>query len=139
GKFDADEFERKLYVIRQRVAHEVKADKGLRDSESFFVCSLSSRTMVYKGLLLTDQIPRFYLDLADPRFASAMGLVHQRFSTNTFPSWERAHPCRFIAHNGEINTLRGNESWMKAREAMFSSPAFGEDMEKILPVIDENL
>src|SRR5258706_1975907 len=84
-------------------------------------------------------MPQFYLDLADERLESAMGLVHQRFSTNTFPSWERAHPYRFIAHNGEINTLRGNENRMKAREAMFSSPLFGDDMEKILPVIDENL
>jgi len=137
--FDADAFERKLYVVRQRVEHEVRAEKRLRDSESFYVCSLSSRTMVYKGLLLTEQIPQFYLDLADERLESAMGLVHQRFSTNTFPSWERAHPYRFIAHNGEINTLRGNENWMKAREAMFASAAFGDDIEKLLPIIDENL
>jgi glutamate synthase domain-containing protein 2/glutamate synthase domain-containing protein 1/glutamate synthase domain-containing protein 3 len=137
--FDADEFERKLYVIRQRIEHEVRSLRRLRDSESFYVCSLSSRTIVYKGLLLTTQIPAFYLDLADERLDSAMGLVHQRFSTNTFPSWERAHPYRYLAHNGEINTLRGNENWMKAREAMFSSPLFGDDIRKILPIIDENL
>ncbi len=135
--FDADAFERKLYVIRKRVEHAVRAS-GLRDSETFYVCSLSSRTLVYKGLLISNQIPEFYLDLADPALKSAIGLIHQRFSTNTFPSWERAHPYRFIAHNGEINTLRGNINWMKAREAMFSSPLFGADVKKLLPIIDES-
>jgi len=135
-RFDADAFERKLYVIRKRVESAVRAS-GLRDSESFYVCSLSARTIVYKGLLISFQIPQFYLDLADPAMTSALALVHQRFSTNTFPSWERAHPYRFICHNGEINTLRGNINWMKAREAMFSSPLFGADMPKLLPIIDE--
>jgi len=133
---DQEELERKLYVIRKSVERAVR-EAGLRDSESFYVPSLSSRTIVYKGLLLPQQIPLFYADLRDPRVKSALALVHQRFSTNTFPSWERAHPYRLMAHNGEINTLRGNENWMHAREKLFSSPLFGDDIKKLLPIIDE--
>lgn len=133
---DQEGLERKLYVIRKSVERYVR-EAGLRDSESFYVASLSSRTVVYKGLLLPRQIPAFYEDLRDPRIKSALALVHQRFSTNTFPSWERAHPYRMMAHNGEINTLRGNENWMRARERMFASPLFGEDIEKLRPVIEE--
>src|SRR5262249_59612339 len=103
-----------LCVIRRRIDLFVRTP-GLANSEHFYVPSLSSRTVVYKGLLLPDQIPAFYHDLADPLFVSALALVHQRFSTNTFPSWDRAHPYRFIAHNGEINTLPGNVNWMFAR------------------------
>ncbi len=128
-----DALERKLYVIRKRVERLVR-ESSLRDSESFYVASLSTRTLVYKGLLLPDQIPQFYRDLVDPAFASALALVHQRFSTNTFPSWDRAHPYRFLAHNGEINTLRGNINWMHARESMFASPLFDEDMQKLFPI-----
>ncbi len=131
---DAAALERKLYVIRKRVEHAVR-ESGLRDSESFYVPSLSCNTINYKGLLLPDQIPQFYRDLTDPDFASALALVHQRFSTNTFPSWDRAHPYRYVAHNGEINTLRGNINWMHARESMFASPRFGDDMEKLFPII----
>jgi glutamate synthase domain-containing protein 2/glutamate synthase domain-containing protein 1/glutamate synthase domain-containing protein 3 len=136
GRDVADQatLERKLYVIRKRVEHLVRSST-LRDSESFYVPSLSSRTLVYKGLLLPDQIPAFYRDLTDPAFQSALALVHQRFSTNTFPSWDRAHPYRFVAHNGEINTLRGNINWMHARESMFASPLFGDDMKKLFPII----
>jgi glutamate synthase domain-containing protein 2/glutamate synthase domain-containing protein 1/glutamate synthase domain-containing protein 3 len=134
GTTDAAALERKLYVIRKRVERLVR-ESGLRDSESFYVPSLSSNTINYKGLLLPDQIPRFYKDLTDPDFTSALALVHQRFSTNTFPSWDRAHPYRFLAHNGEINTLRGNVNWMHARESMFVSERFGEDMEKLFPII----
>ncbi|HEY8518040.1 MAG TPA: glutamate synthase large subunit [Candidatus Binatia bacterium] len=137
GVNDQIALERKLYVIRKAVEKQVRAATHLRDAESFYVPSLSSRTIVYKGLLQPEQIPAFYADLRDPNFKSALALVHQRFSTNTFPSWDRAHPYRFIAHNGEINTLRGNENWMHAREKMFASDAFGEDIEKIQPVIDE--
>ncbi|GBD26069.1 Ferredoxin-dependent glutamate synthase 1 [bacterium HR30] len=133
---DQDALERKLYVIRKSVERAVR-EAGLRDSESFYVPSLSSRTIVYKGLLLPQQIPLFYSDLRDTRVKSALALVHQRFSTNTFPSWERAHPYRFLAHNGEINTLRGNENWMRAREKMFSSPLFGDDIHKLRPIIEE--
>ncbi len=131
---DQAALERKLYVIRKRVEQLVR-ESGLRDTESFYVPSLSTRTMNYKGLLLPDQIPQFYKDLTDPDFTSALALVHQRFSTNTFPSWDRAHPYRYVAHNGEINTLRGNVNWMHARESMFASPLFGEDMEKLFPII----
>ena len=131
---DQDSLERSLYVIRKRVEQLVRT-AGMPDSERFYVPSLSSRTVVYKGLLLPDQIPAFYHDLADPLFVSALALVHQRFSTNTFPSWDRAHPYRFIAHNGEINTLRGNVNWMFARQAMFASPLFA-DVTKLFPIID---
>jgi glutamate synthase (NADPH) large chain len=131
---DQDALERSLYVIRKRVEQLVRTS-GMPDSERFYVPSLSSRTVVYKGLLLPDQIPAFYHDLADPLFVSSLALVHQRFSTNTFPSWDRAHPYRFIAHNGEINTLRGNVNWMFARQAMFASPLFA-DVTKLFPIID---
>src|SRR5215813_12596798 len=131
---DQDALERKLYVIRKRTEQLVRTS-GMPDSERFYMPSLSSRTIVYKGLLLPDQIPAFYHDLADPLFVSALALVHQRFSTNTFPSWDRAHPYRFIAHNGEINTLRGNVNWMFARQAMFASPLFS-DVTKLFPIID---
>ena len=131
---DQDALERKLYVIRKR-AEQLVRTSGMHDSERFYVPSLSSRTIVYKGLLLPDQIPAFYHDLADPLFVSALALVHPRFSTNTFPSWDRAHPYRFIAHNGEINTLRGNVNWMFARQAMFASPLF-DDVSKLFPIID---
>ncbi|HVN84499.1 MAG TPA: glutamate synthase large subunit [Candidatus Binatia bacterium] len=127
--------ERKLYVIRKRVERAIR-ESGLKDSESFYIPSLSCRTIAYKGLLLPSQIPAFYRDLNDPSFVTALALVHQRFSTNTFPSWDRAHPYRFIAHNGEINTLRGNINWMHAREKMFASPLFGDDIKKILPIIN---
>jgi glutamate synthase (NADPH) large chain len=131
---DQDALERSLYVIRKRVEQLVRTS-GMPDSERFYVPSLSSRTVAYKGLLLPDQIPAFYHDLADPLFVSSLALVHQRFSTNTFPSWDRAHPYRFIAHNGEINTLRGNVNWMFARQAMFASPLFA-DVSKLFPIID---
>src|SRR3989442_1117774 len=129
-----DALERKLYVIRKRVEQLVRSS-GMPHSERFYVPSLSSRTIVYKGLLQPQQIPAFYHDLSDPLFVSALALIHQRFSTNTFPSWDRAHPYRFIAHNGEINTLRGNENWMHARQALFASPLF-DDVTKLFPVID---
>ena len=124
---EGDAFERKLYVIR-RVA-ELAAGPDL------VVPSLSSRTLVYKGMLTAPQLERFYLDLADPRVETALALVHSRYSTNTFPSWELAHPYRFIAHNGEINTLRGNVNWMRARESQLASELFGDDLAKVLPVI----
>src|SRR5213594_808735 len=131
---DQDALERKLYVIRKRIEQIVRTS-GMPHSERFYVPSLSSRTIVYKGLLQPQQIPAFYHDLSDSLFVSALALVHQRFSTNTFPSWDRAHPYRFIAHNGEINTLRGNINWMYARQAMFASPRF-EDVRKLFPIID---
>ena len=129
-------FERKLYVIRKRIEHAVDA-MALTDPSSFYVPSLSSRTLIYKGMLTASQIAPMFPDLADPEVESALALVHQRFSTNTFPSWPLAHPYRFIAHNGEINTLRGNINWMKAREALLESDVLGDDLKKILPIIRE--
>jgi glutamate synthase domain-containing protein 2/glutamate synthase domain-containing protein 1/glutamate synthase domain-containing protein 3 len=137
---DAEALERKLYVIRKRVTHEVeKTVKLAGESDLFYVCSLSARTIVYKGQLISHQIPRFYPDLLDPDVKTALIMVHQRFSTNTFPSWDRAHPYRFLSHNGEINTLRGNENWMWARQMLFSSPLFGDDMKKLLPIIEPHI
>ncbi len=132
---DDDAFERKLYVIRRRVRHSVRK-MDIPEKALFYIPSLSARTIVYKGMLNPDQLTPFFLDLQDDRIESAMGLVHSRFSTNTFPSWQRAHPYRMIAHNGEINTLRGNVNWMHARESMFASKLFGDDLKKCIPVID---
>jgi len=122
-----EEFERKLYVIRRVIEREAGPDLALP--------SLSSRTMVYKGMLTAPQLPRYFTDLRDPRMASRLALVHSRFSTNTFPSWELAHPYRMIAHNGEVNTLRGNVNWMRARESQLASELFGEDLKKVIPVV----
>ena len=130
---DQDEFERKLYLIRKVVSNAVyDAYKG-RDIGHYTV-SLSSRTLVYKGMFLSFQVKAYYKDLSDPRLASAMALVHQRFSTNTFPSWKLAHPYRMVAHNGEINTLRGNNNWMAARQASVASPLYGADIQKLWPI-----
>jgi glutamate synthase (NADPH/NADH) large chain len=133
---DQDSFERKLFVIRKRIEHAVHALQ-LRDGKTFYIPSLSSRTIVYKGMLLASQIGTFYKDLRDERVASALALVHQRFSTNTFPTWELAHPFRMVAHNGEINTLRGNINWMAARRQAMRSPLLKEDLEKLWPLIVE--
>ncbi len=132
-----DALERKLYVIRRRAANAIRG-LGLEHSKEFYQPSMSARTIVYKGLLLADQVGEYYLDLKDPRCVSALALVHQRFSTNTFPTWPLAHPFRMIAHNGEINTLRGNYNWMRAREKGTSSPLLGADLEKIWPLIYPN-
>jgi len=129
-------FERKLYVIRKRIEHE--ADRlGMAERHAFYLPSLSSQTMIYKGMLNADQIEGTFPDLSDPDVESALALVHQRFSTNTFPSWPLAHPYRYVAHNGEINTLRGNINWMRAREGLLRSDLFGEDLKKLLPIIRE--
>ena len=130
---DQDALERKLYVIRKRVESAVLGS-DVRDKSYFYIPSLSSRTIVYKGLLLAPQIAHFYKELADPSVVSALALVHQRFSTNTFPTWHLAHPYRFICHNGEINTLRGNVAWMDARQSVLSSPLFGDDIKKLFPI-----
>lgn len=133
---DQDAFERKLFVIRKTAEHAIsKLGKG--QGEGFYVPSLSSRTIVYKGMLLADQVGKYFCDLQDTRVVSAFALVHQRFSTNTFPTWNLAHPFRMIAHNGEINTLRGNVNWMAARHAAMSSKLLGEDLEKLWPLITE--
>ncbi|MBT3184210.1 MAG: glutamate synthase large subunit [Nitrospina sp.] len=127
-------FERRLYCVRKRTAWGVRR-AGLNDNnENFYVCSLSSKTLIYKGQLMAPQVETYYPDIKDPHMVSALALAHSRYSTNTFPSWGRAQPFRYIAHNGEINTVRGNQNWMRARESMFESPLF-KDINMILPVI----
>ena len=137
GVTDEIAFERKLYLIRKRSYSEIRTST-MAGAEQWYVTSLSSRTLVYKGMLLTDQLAKYFPDLSDPAMETAIGLVHSRFSTNTFPSWDRAHPYRYIAHNGEINTLRGNINWMHAREALFDTDAFGDDVSQILPIVNPN-
>jgi glutamate synthase (NADPH/NADH) large chain len=131
-----DDFERKLFIIRKRVEHAVR-DSGLEGSECFYVPSFSARTICYKGMLLANQVNTYYPDLNDDRITTALALVHQRFSTNTFPSWDLAHPFRMIAHNGEINTVRGNINWMNARRHSMASDLFNDDLEKLWPLIAE--
>lgn len=130
-------FERKLYVIRKRAENAIRYS-GNKDHDLFYVASLSSRTIVYKGMLLAEQVDKFYKELMDPELDTALALVHSRYSTNTFPSWERAHPNRYVMHNGEINTLRGNVNWMYARQSMLQSDLFGDDMQKVLPIINQD-
>src|SRR5205807_4330984 len=132
---DEDAFERKPYVIRRLLEKKVSRS-AIPGRGYFYVPSLSYKTVVYKGMLNAGQLRRFYLDLQDPAVSSAIVMVHSRFSTNTFPSWGRAHPYRYISHNGEINTLRGNINWMHARQSMMRSKLFGKDLLKILTVID---
>ena len=131
---DALAFERKLYVIRKRASRTIRYAR-VKGGDFFYIASLSCKTMVYKGMLLTEQLSEYYPDLVNPAMESALALVHSRFSTNTFPSWHRSHPYRYMAHNGEINTLRGNINWMHARQEMFESDLFGDDIKKILPII----
>ena len=133
---DAAQLERKLYVVRKVIEHSM-GECGLSEEELdyFYLCSLSCNTIIYKGLLMAHQISDFYLDLQEEEMVSAFALVHSRFSTNTLGHWRLAHPYRYLAHNGEINTLRGNLNWMRAREAMFESPLFGDDMAKIAPIM----
>jgi glutamate synthase (NADPH/NADH) large chain len=129
-------FERKLYVIRKRAYSEIRTST-LDGADYWYVASLSCKTSSTRACSLTEQVDQYFPDLR-PAMESALALVHSRFSTNTFPSWERAHPYRYIAHNGEINTLRGNINWMHAREALFESPLFGDDVKKIFPIINPN-
>ena len=129
-----DALERKLYVIRKSAGHAIQA-LNLEHGKEFYVPSMSARTICYKGMLLASQVGEYYLDLQDSRVESALALVHQRFSTNTFPSWDLAHPFRLICHNGEINTVRGNVSWVRARQGAISSPILGADLEKLWPLI----
>ena len=128
-----DALERKLYVIRKTASANIQALQ-LKHSKEYYVPSMSSRTVVYKGLLLANQVGEYFYDLADERCVSAIGLVHQRFSTNTFPEWPLAHPYRYVAHNGEINTVKGNYNWMRAREGVMASPVLGEDLKKLYPI-----
>jgi glutamate synthase (NADPH/NADH) large chain len=131
---DEDAFERKLYIVRKLAEKEI-AESEIEDKHFFYIPSLSARTIVYKGLLLAPQIANFYGELSDPDLTSALCLVHQRFSTNTFPSWPLAHPYRYVAHNGEINTLKGNVAWMHARQSILDSQLFSDDLKKLFPII----
>ena len=133
---DDNAFERKLYAIRREAENYIRYGK-LRGGKYFYFASLSSRTIVYKGMLTTEQLGTFYLDLQDRSIETALAMVHSRFSTNTFPSWERAHPYRYLMHNGEINTLRGNINWMRARQTMVGNSLWGNDISKIMPIVDE--
>src|SRR5216683_1718690 len=142
GISDAQAFERKLYVVRKRVEHAIRRS-DIPGRGDFYLPSLSANTLIYKGMLSADQIETMFPDIVDPLVESALALVHQRFSTNTFPSWPLAHPYRYIAHNGEINTVRGNRNWMRAREAMLASDLFpvsadGRGMERLLPILDNS-
>ena len=132
-----DALERKLYVIRKTASSAIQA-LHLTHSREYYVPSMSCRTVIYKGLLLADQVGKYYRDLADPRVVSAIALVHQRFSTNTFPEWPLAHPYRMVAHNGEINTVKGNFNWMRAREGVMKSPVLGDDLKKLYPISFEH-
>jgi len=134
----SQDFERTLYLIRKIIEHSIEdTDISSDDADYFYICSLSSETIVYKGLLMADQVSAFYQDLDDPDFVSAFALVHSRFSTNTLGHWKLAHPYRYLAHNGEINTVRGNSNWMKARESQFSSDLYGEDVKKLAPIMSQ--
>lgn len=129
-------FQRKLFVIRKQVHHAIWGEQ-LPDEEQFYICSLSPRTIVYKGMILSENLSTYYRDLQDPSLVSAIALVHQRFSTNTFPSWKLAHPFRYLCHNGEINTLRGNINWMLARRHAMKSDLLGDDLQKLWPLIGD--
>ena len=133
---DDEAFERKLFVIRKIAEQRIRYGKTFAGGNWFYVSSLSARTITYKGMLMSEQVEKYYADLREPAVVTALALVHSRFSTNTFPSWDRAHPNRFIAHNGEINTLRGNVNWMKAAQSNFKSAVLGDDIKKVIPVIN---
>ncbi|RMD85848.1 MAG: glutamate synthase subunit alpha, partial [Candidatus Dadabacteria bacterium] len=135
ARMDEDDLERRLFLARKIAEHEAVKSGGAV-SRDFYVCSLSCRTMVYKGMLMAPQVLGFFPDLEDPRFASALALVHSRFSTNTLPTWRLAQPFRYLAHNGEINTVRGNTNWMAAREKIFESELFGDDIKRLIPIIE---
>ena len=132
---EADAFERQLYTIRKRASYELRSS-SLSQRLMFYICSLSTKVMVYKGMLTPAQVMAYFPDLADPDYRSHLAMVHSRFSTNTFPSWDRAQPNRFMAHNGEINTLRGNKNWMRAREGVAQSELFGNELQKLFPVVE---
>jgi glutamate synthase (NADPH/NADH) large chain len=133
SKLDAEQFERRLYILRKTISGRLYRMRARRYAD-YYPVSISSRTLIYKGMFLADQLGRYYPDLRDPDFESALALVHQRFSTNTFPTWSLAHPYRMVAHNGEINTLRGNLNWMAARQASARSPLYGDDIHKLWPI-----
>jgi glutamate synthase (NADPH/NADH) large chain len=134
-RFDQDALERKLYVVRKQIENHIR-QSNLQQAAQFYISTLSTKTVVYKGMLMPEQISAYYRELQDERLVSAVALVHSRFSTNTFPTWDLAHPFRMIAHNGEINTLKGNRFWIQARESGIRSELFGLDVGKLLPIIE---
>ena len=133
---EGDAFERKIYVIRKNASNQNRTDESLEQRLMFYVCSLSTKVIIYKGMLTSEQLLPFYGDLTNPEYTTHLAMVHSRFSTNTFPSWDRAQPLRFMSHNGEINTLRGNSNWMKARQGLVESELFGDDMQKLFPIVE---
>ena len=135
-RLTGDDFERRLYLIRKNATHLIRGDASFTERSLFYVCTLSSKVIVYKGMLTPEQVFPFYGDLQDERYASHLAMVHSRFSTNTFPSWDRAQPNRFMSHNGEINTRLGNINWMNARQGVIESELFGEDIEKLFPIVE---
>ncbi len=138
GNYEQDKLERKLYIAR-KVTERVIRESDLLDKEAFYIPSLSSKIIIYKGMLTPAQVGEYFLDLQNPKLKSAIALVHSRFSTNTFPSWDLAQPFRIMAHNGEINTIKGNRLWMQARESLLKSDLFGDDLKKLFPVISPNM
>ncbi len=135
---EGDAFERQLYLIRKQSSHQLRNSASLKQALMFYICSLSTRVIIYKGMLTPAQVLPYFPDLRDEDFETHLAMVHSRFSTNTFPSWDRAQPLRFMAHNGEINTLRGNKNWMQAREGSAESELFGDELKKLFPVIEAN-
>jgi len=139
--FNRKDFDRRLYLVRQRAENEIEFghhNLSPETREQFYICILSGNRMIYKGMLTATQLRDYYLDLKDPEFKSALAMVHSRFSTNTFPSWQLAHPFRYLAHNGEINTLRGNRNWMRSRYGALQSEAFGDELQKMFPILTES-
>ncbi|NCG26625.1 MAG: glutamate synthase large subunit [Verrucomicrobiales bacterium] len=134
---EGDDFERQLYIIRERASHQLRFDEELNERLLFYICSLSTKVMIYKGMLNTAQVIKYFSDLANPEFETHLAMVHSRFSTNTFPSWDRAQPFRFMSHNGEINTLRGNINAMRSREGTLSTDLFGDHLSKLYPIMEE--
>ena len=133
---EGDDFERQLYIIRKRVSHQLRFDDSLEQRLLFYICSLSTKVMIYKGMLNTEQVLKYFADLDNPDFETHLAMVHSRFSTNTFPSWDRAQPFRFMSHNGEINTLRGNVNAMRSRQGTLQSDLFGDDLSKLYPIME---
>jgi glutamate synthase (NADPH/NADH) large chain len=136
AELEGDGFERQLYIIRKRASHQLRFDETLEQRLLFYICSLSTKVMIYKGMLNTAQVIQYFTDLANPDFATHLAMVHSRFSTNTFPSWDRAQPFRFMSHNGEINTLRGNVNAMRSREGTMESDLFGENLKNLYPIME---
>jgi glutamate synthase (NADPH/NADH) large chain len=135
---DSLALDRQLYLARKSATHKIRAEKEMREGSLFYVCSLSSQLLVYKGMLTPEQVFQFFDDLNDPAYETHLAMVHSRFSTNTFPSWDRAQPSRFMSHNGEINTLLGNVNAMNAREGNTHSEFFGNNIKKLFPIIEPN-